>query len=61
MAESENKQLSNVKMSGEVIVFSPETQTAELTLTNLHQTYFVYFKVRLYRFRSRLKLKKCLM
>ena len=46
MAESESKQLSNLKMSGEIIVFSPETQTAELTLTNLHQRYLIYFKVR---------------
>ena len=45
MTEPQNQNLSNLKIMGDSIVFSPESKEAELLLSNLHQTYYLYFKV----------------
>jgi hypothetical protein len=55
MADSDAQKMSNLKLSSDVIVFSPQTQTAQLALTNLHQTYSIYFKVIQLSLRSKLK------
>jgi hypothetical protein len=36
MSEPENNNLSNLKLSNNVIALNPETQIGELVLTNLH-------------------------
>lgn len=59
MAESSVTQLSNLKLSSEKIIFSPDSQTAELTLMNTHQNLHIYFKVRARISRSRQRSKRC--
>lgn len=45
MTESSGAQLSNLKLSSDTIIFSPETQSGELTLMNTHHSFHLYFKV----------------
>ncbi len=45
MSESKAEQLSNLKISNNIIAISKEAKSAELTLINTHQSLVIYFKV----------------